>query len=265
MANLPYAIIDAVMVSIAGVSCTLAIIFWLAIVTLRWISMKNRRDSTVAQHKDIEVGMTNTTQSVRAEESTCTCTSVTQVAQSNSINIATRQVTLNGSIEEPDGPFRDTIVEGASEVDRRFSIKKNMHKFVRYVLPAMQIVLRECIVPSLYVKQLLLFSFVVLALSVYIFISSYLFIKLHYIDLCEVYLLLGEYVLEYYTHVFSFHNLFLNHRQKIVSFYGCTYVCKLGMPFRMFIHVNKCNIVKHNVHEFWCIQSHASICIHACL
>ena len=75
-------------------------------------------------------------------------------------------------------------------INKYFSIEFNVHRFMRYVFPVlkagpndcklndeMQTILLGYEVPSFFVEQLLLFSFVVIALSAQVLISSYLFIK----------------------------------------------------------------------------------------
>ena len=84
-------------------------------------------------------------------------------------------------------------VNGAKAVvdkvyEHRFSFKKRRHFIVRALVPVLQkgpddrpdkqqTILLQHIVPNFYIEQLLLFCFILLALTAHVFVSSYLFIK----------------------------------------------------------------------------------------
>ena len=136
--GLPFAIIDAAIISVTGLVCTLAVIFWIVIIVLRRIGRKHM-SSNVSDDD---------------------------------------YVMLKGS--------RNSLsTQAAKKIDRWFNIDKNIHLFVRYYLPVFEsesiesdgrtILLNH--VPTIFMEQLLLFSFVVLALSTQAFVSNYLFIK----------------------------------------------------------------------------------------
>ena len=162
---LPFAIIDVVLVSLTGFVCTLAIVVWLVLICIHFISerQEKREDAEPKQKKDA------TTETHELHQFTGT--------------------QMNGE-DEPDGAFANTM----KKADKQLSIHKNMHVFVRYFFPVLKkgsnnidasgeaivdetTILLNREVPNIFLKQLLLFTLVVLALSLHVFISNYLFVK----------------------------------------------------------------------------------------
>ena len=168
--GLPFAIIDTAIISITGLVSTLAVVLWIVIIVLRHISKKHKSSN------NSEDGYVFTKDSNGL----------------SNVNVGTEAIT---------------------KMDRWFNIEKNMHLFVRYIIPTfkgaesadgkIKTILLDYVVPSIYIEQLLLFSFVVLACSLQVFISSFLFLKSYG---CST---------EYYVHCYAarVHFLIIEDRQ----------------------------------------------------
>ena len=214
--SFPFALIDAIIVIIPGLLSTLAIGLWIAIIVIRHISSKHRSCNSIANvggneefnlglkktdivltevhisdtKEDTEVQVTEMNGSVCVEDIEVQVTAEVndpaedtevQVGEMNSSVTRPAKDTKVQVTDEPDG-------EIAEKMDKCLNIERSMHRCVRYFLPVLkrgssdsktniQTVLLNRVVPSIFMEQLLLFTFVVVALSLHVFISSYLFIK----------------------------------------------------------------------------------------
>ena len=139
MVAIPYGMIDRVPVTIAAILCTLAVLTWLVILVFR--------------HCHQKCGMDNGSDTVSTEEAL------------GGVRYAANKCYAH-----------------------RISFRRRRHIIVRTIVPILkkgpddgpyyqQTILMKHVVPDFYIEQLLLFCFILLALTSQVFVSSYLLIK----------------------------------------------------------------------------------------
>ena len=215
--SIPFASIDAVIIIIPGLLCTLAVGLWIAIITIRHINNKRRNcnecnsSASTRGHEELglkkgvvtKVDVTDKDNKVQVAEMNGTEDTKVQVTAEVSSDIvedaevevggsaaaaACRPVENNNKAQVTETDCDEIDYEIIEKVNKLFNVERCMHRCVRYFLPVLksgpndsktniQTILLNRIVPSIFMEQLLLFTFVVLALSLHVFISSYLFIK----------------------------------------------------------------------------------------